>query len=270
MKDDKKLIFRRFFKVLFLHIYMIDFAEFKKFFIFNLIGSLIISALVAVVTVLIGEFNEIASRVLLTLLMVVIHSLVSLAFIWDDERQNTFERLAFFINALFVLIVISFLTSLFGIWKIIPGEMVWNLYQTYFVIAFASLHGDILSKALHKENYMDISIYVNYVFMAIVVLMLQPIIYLDDAFRTLGEVFFRILAATGIIDGTLSILTIIFYKLYIHKHPRAENPLQGNLLGRSTPKTKRGLSIWVWVLLIYLFVQIVIPMLFWFGFMIFK
>jgi len=41
-----------------------DFAEMKKFFLFNLIGALIISALVAVVTVLIGEFNDTATRVL--------------------------------------------------------------------------------------------------------------------------------------------------------------------------------------------------------------
>ena len=235
---------------------MMDFAEFKKFFLFNLIGSLIISAIVAVITVLIGEFNEITARVLLTLLMVIIHSLISLAFMWDDERQNTFERLAFFSNIVFVLIIISFLTSIFGIWKIIPGELVTNLYQTYFVIGFAALHGDILSKALNKETYMDMIIYANYIFMIIVVLMLQPIIFFDNAIKELGEMFFRILGAIGIIDGTLSILTIIFFKLYMHKHPKKENPLQSNLSGQKNQKTKGRLNIWVWILIIYLIAQI--------------
>ena len=239
---------------------MINFAEFKKFFLFNLIGSLIISALVAVVTVLIGEFNEVTGRVLLTLLMVIVHSLISLSFIWDDKRQNTFERLAFFINVIFILIIISFFTSIFGIWKIIPGETVWHLYQTYFVIGFASLHGDILSKALRKENYMDMIIYANYVFMAIVVLMLQPVIYVDNATKVLGEMYFRILGAVGIIDGTLSILTIIFYKLYMRKHPQEQNVYSG---GIQTGKTqKKGLSIWVWILLAYLLLQIVFPLIF--------
>lgn len=241
---------------------MIDFAEFKKFFLFNLIGSLIISALVAVVTVLIGDFNEITGRVLLTLLMVVIHSLISLAFIWDDQKQNTFDRLAFFINVLFLIIVVSFLTSIFGIWKIIPGDLVWNLYQAYFVIGFAALHGDILSKTLNKEKYLDIIVYVNYAFMAIVVLMLQLIIFNDLITANLGEMFYRILGAAGIVDGTLSILAIIFYKLYLHKHPKTENSLQGNLLGQPTQKAKKGLSIWVWLLIIYLVVQIMfIPFL---------
>jgi hypothetical protein len=241
---------------------MVDFAEFKNFFVFNLIGALIISALVAVVTVLIGEFNEISARVLFTLLMVVLHSLVSLSFIWDDSRENTFDRLPFFVNVLFSLIVVSFITSLFGIWKIIPSETIWNLYQTFFVVGFAALHGDILSKALNKETYMDTIVYVNYVFMAIVVLMLQQVIYVENATRVLGEMFFRVLGAVGIVDGTLSILTIIFYKLYMRNHPREDNTLAW---GDQTEKkvAKKGLSIWVWILLIYLLVQIVFPMIFW-------
>jgi len=238
---------------------MVDLSEFKKVFLFNLIGGLIISALVAVVTVLIGTFNETAARVLYTLLMVIAHSLVSLGFIWDNERQNTFQRLSFFIDVLFFLIVLSFITSILGIWKIIPSDMVWNLYQTYFVIGFASLHGNILSKALRKETYLDIIIYLNYVFMAIVVFMLMPVIYLDNSTEVLGEFFFRVLGAAGIIDGTLSILTIILYKLYIHKHPKAENVLAGGWGQVQTVQKgekKKGLSIWVWILIIYLIVQI--------------
>ena len=177
---------------------MIDLAEFKKFFLFNLIGALVISAIVAVITVLIGEFNEIAARVLFTLLMVVLHSLISLAFIWDDSRQNTFERFAFFANVLFIIIVASFITSVLGIWEVIPARIVANVYQTYFVIGFASLHSDILSNALRKENYLDLIVYFNYVFIGIVVLMLLPVIYLSNAETVLGEIYYRFLGAAGV------------------------------------------------------------------------
>jgi hypothetical protein len=187
-----------------------------------------------------------------------VHSLVSLGFIWDDERQNTFEKLSFFINVLFILIVLSFITSIFGIWKIIPEETIMHLYATYFVIGFAALHGDILSKALSKETYIDAIVYINYIFMAAVVFMLQPIIYITDATRVLGEFYFRFLAALGIIDGTLSILTIIFYKLYMNKHPKVESPLQNELQDQPDSKnTKKGLSIWVWILIGYLVLQVV-------------
>lgn len=237
---------------------MVNFAEFKRFFLFNLIGSLVISALVAVVTVLVGEFNELSAKVLLTLGMVITHSLVSLFFIWDNDRQNTFERLSFFINVLFLFIVVSFVTSIFGIWEIIPGESVWNLYQTYFVLAFASLHADILSKALNKEHYMDVIIYVNYAFMAIVVVMLMPVIFISNAGEVLGEVFFRILGAAGIIDGTLSVLTIIFYKMYMNKHPEEQHALAS----KDGDQQKKGLSIWVWLLIAFLLIQVVIPLFF--------
>ncbi len=240
---------------------MFNFAELKKFFLFNLIGSLIISALVAVITVLIGDFNEITIRVLLTLLMVIIHSVISLCFIWDDKRQDTFDRLALFANSLFIIIVLSFLVSIFGIWEIIKDSLVLDLYQTFFVLGFAALHANILAKALNKENYIDLVVYLNYVFMAGVVLMLMPIIYVENAFRILGELYFRVLAAIGIIDGTLSILTIIFYKLYLHKHPQAENTL-GALSPEGSKPKKKGLSIWVWILIIYLILQIFAPFIF--------
>jgi succinate dehydrogenase hydrophobic anchor subunit len=232
---------------------MINFKEFKKFFIFAFIGALIASALVAVITVLMGEFNEITGRVFVTLFMVVLHSLVSLAFIWDDSRRNTFTKLAFFVNTIFVLVVLSFITSLFGIWELVDGEIIWHCYQTYFIIAFASLHADMLSKASGKEKYMDSVIYANYGFIVLVVLMFLPIIFIDNALKELGAFYFRALAAAGIIDGTLSVLTIIFYKLYMHKHPEI-NQLEA-------PKRK-GLSIWVWILIIYLLFQLSYPISF--------
>ncbi len=241
---------------------MINFAELKKFFIWDFIGALIVAALVAVVTVLIGHYNEITGRVFMTLFMVVLHSLVSLAFIWDDSRRSTFTKLAFFVNTIFLLIVLSFFTTLFGIWKIVSSETIMHLYVTYFYVAFASLHVDILSKAMHREKYMDIIIYANYVFIGIVLLMLQPILYLHNPTKVLGEVYYRFLGVAGIIDGTLSILTIIFYKLYMHKHPEIENVLQDDVPQKYGHAPKKGLSVWVWILIIYLFFQIIGP-LFW-------
>lgn len=238
-------------------------ANFKKFFVYSLIGSLIISALVAVVTVLIGQFNEVTNRVFMTLFMVVIHSLVSLAFIWNDEKENTFEKLTFFTNVIFCLIIISFFTSIFGVWKIIGGETIWHLYQTYFIVAFASLHANILSKILKRESYMDMIIYFNFLFIFIVVLMLMPIIYMDNVKEIFGEMFYRILGAVSIIDGTLSVLTAIFLKLYTHKHPEIENPLQGQ---PSVEEKKKGLSIWVWILIIYLASQVLFTLFSFSGF----
>jgi len=236
---------------------MIDFAELKKFFLFNLIGSLIVAAVIAVITVLFSNFNEFTARVFMTLGMVTLHSLISLTFIWDDKRQETFERLSFFTNVLFLIIVVSFVVSLLGIWEVIPSKIVGELYQTLLVVGFAALHGNILAKALDKEGYLDMIVYINYVFMLAVVIMLQIVIYQSNGAYHLGEMFFRLLAAIGIIDGTLTILAVIFYKLHMSKHPKEENPLHGaQVPGQPAQKANKGLSIWVWILIAYLILQV--------------
>jgi len=88
--------------------------------------------------------------------------------------------------------------------------------------------------------------------------LLQPAIFIDNASKVLDEIFFRILGATGIIDGTLSVLTIIFYKLYTHKHPEIQNALAAGM--KTGKKQKKGLSVWVWILIIYLLIQIEFPL----------
>ncbi len=238
---------------------IVKFSELKRFFLYTLIGALIASAGVAVVTVLIGEFNDTSAKVFFTLVMVILHSLISLAFIWDDSRQNTFEKLTFFTNVLFLLIVLSFMTSILGIWNLISGDLVGKLYQTYFIFGFASLHSNILSKVLQKEKYLDLIVYANFVFIILVIGMLLPTIYVDNAFQVLGEGYYRVLAALGIIDGTLSILAIIFYKLYIQKHPEIQNTLS---VGGPGEVKKRGLSAWVWILIIYLMFQMISALIF--------
>jgi hypothetical protein len=234
---------------------MANLTSIKKYIIYGLIGCLIIAAVVAVVAVLIGEINAVTGRVFATLFLAVLHSLVSLMFIWDDSRRNTFTKLAFFTNTIFVLIILSFFTSMFGVWDVIQSKYIWDLYQTYFVVAFAALHGDILSKAMRKEGYMDIVIYINYLFIVILTTMLLPIIFIDRPTIVLSELYYRFLGASAIIDGTLSILTIIFYKLYMHKHPELNNELAGS--GK-----KKGLSIWLWILIIWLVVQIGFPLIY--------
>ncbi|MEI6378305.1 MAG: hypothetical protein WCO55_01470 [Candidatus Falkowbacteria bacterium] len=241
---------------------MLTLSQFKKFFLYTLIGTLIGAAGVAVVTVLAGTFNETAAKALLTLFMVMLHSLVCLCFIWDDERTNTFERLAFFSTMMFMIIVLSFVTSLFGIWHVLAAATVWKVYQTFFVIAFASLHMDILSKALGRQSYLDTTIVTNFLFIFVVFVMFLPIIFVTNAVSVLGEGYFRLLGAVGIIDGTLSILAIIFYKLYTQQHPQEPNPIFGSGPDATKP-AKKGLNVWVWLLIAYLALQVAMPMFMW-------
>jgi hypothetical protein len=226
---------------------MMHLIKLKKFFIYCLVGSLIMSALMAVVAVIAGEFNDITEKIFFTLSMVVAHSLVSLFFIWNDAKKGAFEKLTFFVNVLFILIVLSFVTSILGVWEVMSEELLAKLYLSYFVFGLASLYYDILSQALGKEKHLDYIVYVSQFFILILVVMSLPAIFIENAIDNMGEMYFRIMAAIGIIVGTLSILTAIFLKLYNHKHPEIKQQTDG--------QPKKRWSIWIWLLLIYLFFQ---------------
>lgn len=229
---------------------VIRFADLKKFCLFLFIGSLIAASAVAVVTVLSGDFSQVTMKVFMTLLLVVLHALVSLLFIWDDERRNTFHTLAFFTNVVFLLIVCSFIISLFTNWDLMSSKTMWHCYQSFFYVGFAALHADMLSKAMKKEAYMDAIIVANYVLIVMVLGLLLPIVFLENS--VFGDFYFRALGALAIVDGTLSILTMIFYKLYLHNHPKEKDVI----LGDAPKPVKRGFGGWLLILFLYLGFQL--------------
>ena len=132
--------------------------------------------------------------------------------------------------------------------------MVINLYQSYFLTAFASLNLDIFSKMLNKDKNLDTIVYANYPLILIIFLMLHGAIYIENSIVILGEVYFRILGAVAIFYGTLSILAAIFYKMYMSKHPEENKLLDtDNETIKNSPKK---ISIWVWVFLGWVLIQI--------------
>lgn len=225
---------------------IITFSYCKRFFLFTLIGALLISALIAIIIVLFGEINDTALRVMYTLVMVIVHSLISLAFIWNTTAKDDTNKVYFAIDVIFLLVVASFITSVIGIWNIITGSTVANLYQTYLVIGLASLLANSFTQCLNKQKYLDTIIYANFGFISLVVLMLMPSIHITDAFDVLGEMYYRLLGATAIVVGTLSILTIILYKLYNQKHPQQ--------LDQTNDKKKTMFGPWFWILLLIVIV----------------
>ena len=244
---------------------MVDFSQVKKYLIFNLIGCLVLAALVAVVVVIVGKFNDVTQKALVTLLVAMLHSLVSLLFVWDDSRRNAFNRLPIFVNTIFILVITSFFTLLFGIWKILPyGTLtVGHLYQTYLMVAFAALHVDLLYKVVRIQKLIDGVVFANYLFIAVVLMMVQPIVYTKNAYMVLHPMYFRLLSAAIIIDGTLTLLAIIFYRLYLHSHPEIKNSME--LSGQTGFARPRGLSAVIWVIIIFLMIFWGLPMLY--GFM---
>lgn len=245
-------------------------AVIKKIAINSMIVSLIGAAVVAVIAVLVGEFNDIFGRALFTLLVVALHALVCLAFLESRSKIENMDSLKFFTDTLFILIVLSFVTAIFGIWDIASGSIVAKLYGTYFIAAFASLHGEMLYKAQGVEKTISSIVYGNYIFMAVVIALLLPVVWAADA--DFPGFYYRLLAAAAIVDATLTILAVILYKLYLQKHPKVESEIftqvvytvdaEGNKVQQTVAPNKRRTHPLLILLGLYIALQFLAPLFF--------
>lgn len=236
----------------------------KKLAIQVMIGSLIGAATIAVISVLTGEFNDTLSKALFTLGLVTLHALASLAYI-DNTKKKYGEGLKFFSNTIFLILILSFFTSVFGVWELFDGELVARLYGTYMVFGFASLHGELLFSTIGKKDLIDYLVYANYVFMGLVVVLLLPVIWADASY--LGDFYYRLLAAAGIIDATLTVLAILNHKIYLQKHPEENSALfsyvettdeNGNVVRVKAENSKRRIHPLLFLLGLYLVLQFVV------------
>ena len=233
----------------------------RKLSIQIMIASLIGAAVIAVTAVLAGSFNQTFGKALLTLGLVMFHSLASLAFI--DRSNNKDRSFEFFENCVFSIIVLSFFTSVLGTWAIISGDIVSKLYGTYGILLFASLHGQMLTETRGKQKNIDGIVLANYVMMTVVVALILPLIWLGST--DFPNVYARILAAFGIIDATLTILAVILHRMYIQKHPKIESTIftvqtaldaNGQPVAVKAEEPKRHTNPLVWILGIFLGAQL--------------
>ncbi|HEY5442200.1 MAG TPA: hypothetical protein VIJ68_01540 [Candidatus Saccharimonadales bacterium] len=249
-------------------------AQLKKLAINTMVGSLIIAAVIAVIAVLVGEFNDIFSKALFTLLIVTLHALVCLGFL--DSRGKTADTndLKVFTDTIFVLIVFSFVTAVFGIWGLFPVPLVSRLYGTYFITAFAILHGEMLHKTTGLDKKINNIVYGNYVSMGLVVILLLPILWAASG-STFPDFYYRLLAATAIVDATLTILAVILHKLYLQKHPGLKSQLftqvvytvdaNGNKVPQTVEVPTRRIHPLLIILGLFLLLQFIAPIVFLIG-----
>jgi hypothetical protein len=234
-----------------------------------MVGGLIGAAALAVIAVLAGSFNDTFGKALFTLFLVIVHALACLAFVEQTGKLKS-SGFKFFENAVFAIIVFSFFTSIFGVWGMLTGSIVAKLYGTYFILLFACLHGQMLVETRDVKSSIDNLVNANYVLMGSVILLILPIIWLGST--DFPDFYYRLLAACGIIDATLTILAVIFHRLYIQKHPE----IQSTIFSSSSPASlsaaalpppqaqeqRRHAHPLIWVLGIFIVGQLIISFLF--------
>lgn len=194
----------------------------KRLFFQVLIACLVATASLAVIAVLTGGFSDVLGKAIGTIALVAFHAILSLGYITNNEKNESTpgaKTLGLFSTTVFTLIVLSFITSVFAVWGLLEGSFAFRLYGIYTIILFATLHADVLYRMNGQEKKIDYVINTNYVFIAIVASMLIFLILAGELAEYFGDMYFRLLAALGIIDATLTISAVIMHKLFMQKHP---------------------------------------------------
>lgn len=192
--------------------------SFNKYFLYTLVAGLVVSALISVIAVLIGEFNSTMTKALATTASMVIHAIIAL-FLVSLSGKSKDKVDNFFLNTLLLITILSFITSILGTWEVITGRWTADLYAVYFYTFWASLWIQLLLKI--GKNQLDkptvITSYVAIAFTALFYLLVVPTIFVHYP-NKMPEFYYRVMAASVILLATTSVLTTVFRRIFIFKH----------------------------------------------------
>lgn len=222
----------------------------NKYFLYTLVAGLVISALISITAVLIGEFNSTMAKALGTTASMVAHTIVALLLVTRNSGRSKSGSLI--LNALILITIASFVTSLFGIWDVISSRTVGDLYLVYFYSLGAVLWtqllleagSDLSDKATRVTS--QISIGLTVLFYGLLV----PTAFINYPDH-IAEFHLRALAASAIAVATASVLTTVFRRIHIFKHPEA----------KSLPSSKNGWDIVMAVLVLFFGLPIIFSLI---------
>jgi hypothetical protein len=196
----------------------------KKWFIYIVIGGLVIGALIAIIAVLIGEWNDSVTRAMWLVASSWVHSLIALGItsinLSPDQRA---KHRGIIFNTLYVLTVASLLTTIMLIAKAIPNDEIGTqitlrLYLWYFCIYVSSaIVSSILNFANGRDLASRVSAYVSAGAMAVFMALWFPPIF--SHYLDIPDIFYRIIIVLAIISSISMIIAITFGILWRVKHP---------------------------------------------------
>ncbi len=185
----------------------------KKIFLYTLITSITISALLGILVIISGEFGEFQSRVLLTTLTIVGTSILGLAcgaFLESQKSQNLKLKIIPIVGIL--LSVISAFFILLLTWSIIGSlnSEALKIISVSGIFAFSLSQLSLLSLANLNKSFQWF-LWLAY----FVILGLASIISLIIIIEPAGEndFIFRLIGVLGVVDAALTVIIPIFHRL---------------------------------------------------------
>lgn len=236
-----------------------------KYTLYTLVGGLVVSALISIIAILIGEFTETIQRAITTTVLMMVHALMALAFISVHPPKDKVAA-TIIMNITFALIVASFFTSVLGVWQILSGGIVGSLYTTYILALVLTLIVSLLLTASRDDAKTQALANTSIGSGVFLYALMQPWIFTEYA-DDLPDLYFRSVAAMAVLFATLAVLTTIFHRLYTAKHRAEKAAERERLIAQgATPPTeekRRRLPTWAIVLIVLGIVLFLAPIAFW-------
>ena len=183
---------------------------FKKTFLLSLVISLSVSALIGVIIFLFGEIGELEFRLLMTTLAIGGYSLTGLCCAALYEKK----KIALVSVSGMIVSVLGFIFTFLVIWEIVDGHLESIIMDvvTFIILSISLAHASLMLLMTPKTSLVRWSLSFTLIFIAIVTLMLLYIVVFDV--HKLGEFYFRLLGAFGILDVLGTLATPLLHRAY--------------------------------------------------------
>lgn len=179
----------------------------QRVFLYSLIGSLGVAALVAIIMFLFGKFGSVELKTLATTLFVSAYSIISLGSLAVYSRKQ-YRPVALSGVA---LSVVAFAMTMFLIWGGEMGLEYWRVATVTGILAFSTAHSSLLLLARSKDTVVNTFVTATIFFVAIVASMM---IYSElSGWGSVGETFYRFLGVAVVFDVLGTIVTPILKKV---------------------------------------------------------
>lgn len=205
--------------------------QLRKYFVYVLVGGLIISALIAIIAILVGTMDGLIGKSIATVGVIIVHSLIALAFISTTNEERPKKGSSMVINTLFALTVLSLITAMLGVWDIITdNNIIMRQYLVYLAATIASVILYGLFQAIEDDRSTVISRNTAIGATLLSFILLIPVIHQFD----LPDFYYRFLTATNVVVGVSIVITVIFHWYYISRHPKVGQSAMGQQQAAST------------------------------------
>ncbi|MEL7123697.1 MAG: hypothetical protein AAFO07_29915 [Bacteroidota bacterium] len=176
--------------------------KFKKYFLISLILALSISALIGILIFILGDFNDLQIRILLSTLSVGAFSLTGFccSLIYNREELQLLSIVGMLASSFALLLCV------FTIWGEPNMDEFWKLLFISITLAIAFAHVSLMLLVRPKSVIVKYLLYATILFIILVSIFLISLVVVDE-FE--NEVGWRILGVFGILDALGTVVTPI-------------------------------------------------------------